>query len=81
MQLLPADLWKDMMRFVAHDSIHEFASGFALRMRLTAYFKEDIDLKVHAKKLLDEYYVHYHTMREKKKDAGFNYLNFGSPYL
>lgn len=81
MQLLPVDLWKDMMRFVAHESIHEFASGFALRMRLIASLREDIDVKVHAKKLLDEYYAHYRTMREKKLDTGFNYLAFGSPYL
>ena len=81
MQLLPADLWKDMMRFVAHESIHEFASGFALRMRLIAYFKEDIDIKAHTKKLLDEYYAHYQKMREKKEDTGFNYLVFGPPYL
>ena len=78
---MPADLWKEMMRFVAHESIHEYASGFALRMRLIAYFKEDIDLKVHAKKLLDEYYVHYQKMRESKADTGFNYLDWGSPYL
>jgi hypothetical protein len=81
LQLLPADLWKEMMRFVAHDSIYEFASGFAIRMRLIEYFKQDIDVKIHAKKMLDEYYAHHCMTREKKSDLGFVYFAWGPPYL
>jgi len=78
---LPADLWQEMLWFVAHESIHEFASGFALRMRLIEYFKEEIDIKAHAKKILDEYSAHHQKMREIKRDRETNYQIFGSPYL
>ncbi len=81
MQLLPADLWKGMMRFVAHDSLYEFA-GFAIRMRLIEYFKQDIDVKIHAQKILDEYCAHHCMTHEKKgHDTGFDYLAWGPPYF